>query len=141
MAIARIFQSGLENHLSAHKPDAPWSWRCRSLWCAHCAHFLRALCAPSPCEGCWQLGCELHKAKADLEKEVGGHGQWQRLVESDLKFNPFVARMFMRIATWIENVGNAYVLKRLPPDYTTIDKITRLDAATFKRLGRRYGSL
>jgi hypothetical protein len=33
--------------------------------------------------------------------------------------------MFMRIAGWVQKVGNAHLLQ-LPPDYTTIDKITRL---------------
>jgi N6-adenosine-specific RNA methylase IME4 len=81
-------------------------------------------------EGFVQLGRDLIEAK----KQLNQHGKWQDFVNSDLKFNPFVARMLMRIATWSHNVGNAYVLKQLPPDYTTIDKITRLDQITFKRL-------
>lgn len=78
-----------------------------------------------------ELGRDLHKAKADLE-----HGQWIKVLDSDLKFHRHVANMFMRIAAWTDErmVGNAYHLKRLPPDYTTLDKITRLDEITFKRL-------
>jgi N6-adenosine-specific RNA methylase IME4 len=84
----------------------------------------------SAVQGFIQLGRELHQAKVDL----AAHGQWQMLLERDLKFNPNTVRAFMRIATWIENVGNAHVLKQLPPDYTTIDKMTRLNEITFKRM-------
>ena len=81
-------------------------------------------------EGFVQLGRDLHKAKADLE-----HGYFQTMIETDLKFKPNTARIFLRIATWAtQNVSNAHVLKLLPPDYTTIDKVTRLDEITFKRL-------
>ena len=44
--------------------------------------------------------------------------------------------MLMQIAAWSDRIGgNASNLSRLlPPDYNTIDKITRLDEITFKRL-------
>jgi N6-adenosine-specific RNA methylase IME4 len=75
-----------------------------------------------------RLGRDLLAAKAALE-----HGQWRVLLENDLNFPPNTARVFMRIATWmIQNVGNAHAL--LPPDYTTIDKLTRLDDGTFRAL-------
>ena len=78
-----------------------------------------------------QLGRDLVKAKFDL----GKRGQWVDLVESDLKFNARIAQMFMRLATCIEQKrGIASYLKLLPPDYTTIDKLTRLDDPTFRRL-------
>jgi N6-adenosine-specific RNA methylase IME4 len=84
----------------------------------------------SAVQGFIQLGNDLHAAKAELE-----HGQWQGLLEADLKFRPQTSRAFMRIATWTtQNAGNARILKLLPPDYTTLDKITRLDALTFERL-------
>jgi N6-adenosine-specific RNA methylase IME4 len=58
------------------------------------------------------------------------------MAREDLKFHPHIANSFMRIAGWAErNVGNAYDLpKLLPPDYTTIDKLTRLNEPTLKRL-------
>lgn len=77
-----------------------------------------------------QLGRDLLKAKAGLE-----HGEWQKLVDADLKFKPTTARIFMRIATWsAQNAANDRVLKELPPDYNTIDKIARLDQGTFRQL-------
>jgi len=85
----------------------------------------------SAVEGFVQLGRDLHKAKRDL----GEHGQWQAMLENDLKFTPNTVRAFMRIAVWTsQRVGLAHVLKLLPPDYTTIDKITRLDPDTFDQL-------
>jgi hypothetical protein len=80
-------------------------------------------------EGFIQLGRDLHAAKADL----GKHGGWVEMVTSDLEFHRRIANMFMRIAKWIdENRGIASNL--LPPDYTTISAITRLDDKTLKRL-------
>jgi N6-adenosine-specific RNA methylase IME4 len=81
-------------------------------------------------DGFIQLGRDLLRAKAQLE-----HGQWQTLLNDDLDFNPNTARVFIRIATWgAQNVVNDHVMRQLPPDYNTIDKITRLDEITFKRL-------
>jgi N6-adenosine-specific RNA methylase IME4 len=79
-----------------------------------------------------QLGKDLHAAKADLD-----HGEWIIFLDSDLKFHRRVASTFMRIATWCKSQmgGNAsHLAKLLPPDYTTIDKIARLDDDTFARL-------
>jgi N6-adenosine-specific RNA methylase IME4 len=56
-------------------------------------------------------------------------------VETDLKFKPTTTRIFMRIATWnVQNASNAHVLKLLPPDYTTIDKLIRLGDDRFGEL-------
>jgi N6-adenosine-specific RNA methylase IME4 len=80
--------------------------------------------------GFMRLGRDLHKAKADLD-----HGQWVKVLDSDLKFHRRVASMLMRIATWSAQMGvNDSHLKLLPPDYNTIDKIARLDEMTLKRL-------
>jgi N6-adenosine-specific RNA methylase IME4 len=81
-------------------------------------------------DGFLRLGQELSLAKEQLSH----HGQWQLMVETDLKFKPDTARLFMRIGEWAENASNARVLPLLPPDYTTIDKITRLDDETLERL-------
>jgi hypothetical protein len=78
-------------------------------------------------DGFVQLGRDLHEAKADL----GEHGKWQEFVENDLKFNPSTARAFMRIAAWADNADNVRVMKLLPPDWGTLDKLTRLDDDTF----------
>ena len=41
----------------------------------------------------------------------------------------------MRIATWsLQHVVNDHVLELLPPDYNTIEKITRLDDDIFEQL-------
>lgn len=83
-------------------------------------------------EGFIALGRDLHAAKADL----GKHGLWMGLVKEDLKFNQRVANMFMRIAAWSDqNRGIASNLpKLLPPDYTTVDKLTRLEQPILRRL-------
>jgi N6-adenosine-specific RNA methylase IME4 len=82
-------------------------------------------------EGFMQLGRDLTAAKAELD-----HGRWTKMLENDLNFDRGVARVFMRITTWVaQNVGNAHDLpKLLPPDYSTIDKLTRLEEPVFKRL-------
>lgn len=78
-------------------------------------------------EGFVQLGRDLQQAKIELE-----HGEWLAMLRSDLKFHPRIAQMLKRVAKWVEMRGIASHL--LPPDYTTIDKITRLDETTFNRL-------
>ena len=83
-------------------------------------------------DGFVALGRDLHKAKADLD-----HGQWVKVLDGDLKFHRRIASRFMRIAKWCDTqMGRnaSHLLKRLPPDYTTIDKIAQLDEITFKRL-------
>jgi len=83
-------------------------------------------------EGFIALGRDLHKAKADLD-----HGQWVKVLDADLKFHPRIAQTFMRIAKWCDSqmrVNDSYLIKRLPPDYNTINKIAQLDEITFDRL-------
>ncbi len=78
------------------------------------------------------LGHNLIEAKASLP-----HGQWQIMVDEKLAFSSHVARAFMRIARWVnknQNIDNIDVLSLLPPDYGTIDQITRLDSPTLGRL-------
>jgi N6-adenosine-specific RNA methylase IME4 len=85
-------------------------------------------------EGFIRLGRDLHAAKSQLGTH--GHGQWMAMVREDLKFRQNIANCFMRIATWVDkNVVNDHNLpKRLPPDYNSIDKLTRLDNKIFGRL-------
>ncbi len=73
-----------------------------------------------------ELGHSLIEAKGGLE-----HEKWNQLLER-LEFNPNTARIFMRIAPWIDRVGIAHV--SLPPDYTTIDKLTRLSSDIYEKL-------
>jgi N6-adenosine-specific RNA methylase IME4 len=81
-------------------------------------------------EGYIDFGHELIECRRSLP-----HGEWESMVTENLSFHPHVARMFIRIAQWEQTVGTAYDLPRiLPPDYTTIDKLTRLDNETFGRL-------
>jgi len=84
-------------------------------------------------EGFLQLGRDLAEAKKDLNQ----HGEWQSMLENDLKFNRKTAQVFMRISSWADNPEKAVndrLLSNLPPDYNTIDKIARLDKETFQRL-------
>jgi N6-adenosine-specific RNA methylase IME4 len=74
-----------------------------------------------------ELGRDLIIAK----KQLTEHGQWIPMLNEDLNFNRNTANSFMRIAS-SKMVGIAHHL--LPPDYSTIDKLTRLDDETFKRL-------
>ena len=84
-------------------------------------------------DGFVQLGLDLIAAKSQLE-----HGQWMAMFDEarkELKFGLNVAQQLMRIPVWLEKLGNAQHLKKLlPPDYTTLAKLTRLDEITFKRL-------
>jgi hypothetical protein len=58
------------------------------------------------------------------------------LVKEDLKFNQRVANTFMRIGAWADQNGGiaSNLPKLLPPDYTTIDKLTLLKEPILKRL-------
>jgi hypothetical protein len=100
-----------------------WAWRLNDQWDA-----LRH----NAVEGFIAIGRDLHAAKADL----GKHGGWTEMVREDLKFHQRIANMFMRMVTWADqNRGIASNLpKLLPPDYTTIDKLTRLEEPTLRRL-------
>src|SRR5580765_946719 len=79
-------------------------------------------------EGFVRLGSDLNAAKAVLD-----HGEWIDVLDNDLKFHRKVANMFMRIARWQMAVNDCH-LDILPPDYNTIDKLTRLDDEIFQRL-------
>lgn len=72
------------------------------------------------------FGRELLTAKAGVK-----HGEFMEMVRDDLEVDHHVANMFMRIAR-CENVSSAHTL--LPPDYTTIDKLTRLEPQAFRRM-------
>lgn len=77
-----------------------------------------------------EIGRDLRAAKDDLD-----HGEWIAMLEGDLQFDRKVGQSFMRIAKWFdEKAVNDRLLGSLPPDYNTIDKITRFDDATFQRL-------
>ena len=82
-------------------------------------------------DGFIQLGRDLHAAKAELE-----HGEWTGMLVDDLNFPPRIAQIFKRIATWIDQkqVDDSYLPELLPPDYNTINVITRLDDETCTRL-------
>jgi N6-adenosine-specific RNA methylase IME4 len=83
-------------------------------------------------EGFRELGDELQAAKFSLT--ANAPGQWQAMLESDLKFKPKTAQIFMRISAWFQNTVNDRLMELLPPDYNTIDKISRLDDDTLERL-------
>ena len=73
------------------------------------------------------FGRELLACKAALK-----HGEWMQMLAVDLKFNQRIANTFMRIATWVDENGvNDSIL---PPDYNTIQMLSRLDTDAFGRL-------
>ena len=74
-------------------------------------------------EGVIQLGKNLLTAKKDI-----GHGRFSRWCDEHLEFGRRAAQTFMRIAAWAES--NAQHAALLPPDWTAIDHITRLDDET-----------
>ena len=78
-------------------------------------------------EGFIGFGRELLACKAAVER-----GEWMPMLAEDLKFNQRVANTFMRIATWVDE--NGVNDSNLPPDYNTIQLLTRLDNDTFARL-------
>ena len=78
-------------------------------------------------EGFIGFGRELLACKAAVER-----GEWMQMLAEDLKFNQRVANIFMRIATWVDE--NGVNDSNLPPDYNTIQLLTRLDNDTFARL-------
>lgn len=94
-----------------------WAERINTAW-----HDLRQ----STVEGFFQLGLDLLKAKEEI-----GHGGFMAMVRDDFEMGQSAANAFMRIAR-CESVSSAHTL--LPPDWTTVDKLTRLDPATFDRL-------
>ncbi len=73
-----------------------------------------------------ELGNNLTKARKEL-----GTGGWRALAAL-LEFKPNTAGAFMRISGWVDAVGIAH--NQLPPDYTTIDKLTRLDEQVCSQL-------
>jgi hypothetical protein len=77
-------------------------------------------------EGFFALGHDLIEAKGQLGVPI-----FVEMVREDLDISQNTANAFIRIAFWEEIVGNAH--NRLPPDWTTIDKLTRLDEEVFKR--------
>jgi len=69
-----------------------------------------------------ELGNELLAAQAQLTSL-----EWRELL-THCKFDASTARVFIRIAEWAKNASNARVLdESFPADYTTIDKLIRLD--------------
>jgi N6-adenosine-specific RNA methylase IME4 len=109
---------------------AQWAARLNSEW-----HELKA----ATVEGFFRLGRSLLAAKAEIRARYG-HGTWLEFVENDLDFHRRVASAFMRIAVWGDRIGriggNASnsIIGLLPPDYTTIAKLTSLADETFDRL-------
>lgn len=77
------------------------------------------------------LGRLLRRARDDLD-----HGQFLKMIESDLEFSRHTANAFMRIERWtVEHKIKAHQAQSLlPPDWTAIDKLTRLDDTTFATL-------
>jgi N6-adenosine-specific RNA methylase IME4 len=78
-------------------------------------------------QGFIAFGRELLACKAALK-----HGEWMQMLEQDLHFHRRIANTFMRIATWVDE--NGVNDSNLPPDYNTINLLTRLESDTFDRL-------
>jgi hypothetical protein len=76
-----------------------------------------------------ETGRLLHAAKADPKMQ---HGEWGTMVESDLPFNRHTAHKLMQIAG-DKRLTNVSPGKHLPPSWTTLYELTRLDDDTLER--------
>jgi hypothetical protein len=74
-----------------------------------------------------KTGRLLLAAKADPKML---HGEWGAMVESDLPFNRHTAHKLMQIAG-DKRLTNVSQGKHLPPSWTTLYELTKLDDATF----------
>jgi DUF3102 family protein len=74
-----------------------------------------------------ETGRLLLAAKADPKMQ---HGEWGTMVESDLPFNRHTAHKLMQIAG-DKRLTNVSQGKHLPPSWTTLYELTKLDDATF----------
>jgi len=102
----------------------------RKQWAKKIAASWKLACSSS-IEAFFQTGQELLAAKDDLD-----HGEWLKMVESDLPFGRHTARKLMGIARDPELGKRAYKLL-LPPDYNTIYQVQRLHhrfPETFRRM-------
>jgi hypothetical protein len=78
-------------------------------------------------DGIIETGHLLLAAKADPKMQ---HGEWGTMVESDLPFNRHTAHKLMQIAG-DKRLTNVSQGKHLPPSWTTLYELTKLDDATF----------
>jgi hypothetical protein len=76
-----------------------------------------------------ETGRLLHAAKADPKMQ---HGEWGTMVESDLPFNRHTAYKLMQIAG-DKRLTNVSPGKHLPPSWTTLYELTKLDDDTLNR--------
>ena len=76
-----------------------------------------------------ETGRLLLAAKADPKMQ---HGEWGTMVESDLSFNRHTAHKLMQIAG-DKRLTNVSQGKHLPPSWTTLYELTKLDDDTLKR--------
>jgi hypothetical protein len=76
-----------------------------------------------------ETGRLLHAAKADPKMQ---HGEWGTMVESDLPFNRHTAHKLMQIAG-DKRLTNVSQGKHLPPSWTTLYELTKLDDDTLER--------
>jgi Protein of unknown function (DUF3102) len=74
-----------------------------------------------------ETGRLLLAAKADPKMQ---HGEWGTMVESDLPFNRHTAHKLMQIAG-DKRLTNVSQGKHLPPSWTTLYELTKLDDDTF----------
>ena len=74
-----------------------------------------------------ETGHLLLAARADPKMQ---HGEWGTMVESDLPFNRHTAHKLMQIAG-DKRLTNVSQGKHLPPSWTTLYELTKLDDATF----------
>jgi hypothetical protein len=90
----------------------------------------------------WQRGVEaivgtgrlLNEAKAALD-----HGEWLPMIQRELPFGPSVAQKLMKIAA-DGRITNTATWRYLPPAWTTLYELTKLDDQTFEAM-RAEGSI
>jgi N6-adenosine-specific RNA methylase IME4 len=105
-------------HVAKHMSAAQWVVELNDGW--------RRL-VDTAVDGFFVLGDQLLYAKAQH-----AHGEWAQVLEG-LEFSKRVACTFMRIARWGKQISEKSK-KYLPPDYNTIDLISRLPKDLFSRL-------
>jgi Protein of unknown function (DUF3102)/MT-A70 len=78
-------------------------------------------------DGFFEMGRKLIEAKTALP-----HGAFLQMIESELPFGPDTAQRFMAIAS-DPKLTNAASVRHLPPSYSTLNELRKLDDRNFAR--------
>src|SRR4051812_922580 len=78
---------------------------------------------------CWQRSAEAFIETGRILTEAKGalpHGDFLQMLEAELPFDKRVAQMLMKIAA-DKRLTNANIVSLLPPHYSSMDEISKLD--------------